>query len=127
MPELSRRGLLTGLIAFAATAPSIVRAASIMPVSAKNLILPPPRRLLIARIVVDKLLNMPVELWASEETWTKIHANEHERYVTAHWHSMISAINALREYGDLPEVRTEAHIFPATIADGDVFCVTAEP
>lgn len=32
MTELSRRGLITGLIAFAVTAPAIVRAGSLMPV-----------------------------------------------------------------------------------------------
>lgn len=34
MVELSRRGLLTGLVSFAACAPAIVRASSLMPVKA---------------------------------------------------------------------------------------------
>ena len=34
MPMISRRGLLTGLVSFAAASPAIVRAASIMPVRA---------------------------------------------------------------------------------------------
>lgn len=36
MIEQSRRGFITGLISFAATAPAIVRATSLMPVKAMN-------------------------------------------------------------------------------------------
>lgn len=41
MIQTNRRGFLTGLISFAATAPAIVRAASLMPVKADRLVLLP--------------------------------------------------------------------------------------
>ena len=74
--ELNRRSLITGLVSFVAVAPSIVRAASIMPVKVIKPIIQDAQlnldRWPRPRIVTDLLVRMPVELWASQETWAKI-------------------------------------------------------
>jgi hypothetical protein len=80
MIELSRRIVLAGLASSVIAAPAVVRAASLMPISAAKLIPPPPIDLFLPRYVIDRFTRMPANICMTNETWAAVISGEHQRY-----------------------------------------------
>jgi hypothetical protein len=134
----TRRGFLTGLVAFVAAAPAIVRVSSIMPVKAIDWTIGVDHgvpymfgEMHRMREVIDRVCGIPAHIMMTDETYDKVLQLNHPRYMLpTHWvhidrvaQSIFNApalkdeaglVKLLKEAG---EVMDMGHVIPSRVAN----------